>query len=116
MKKNLRSVFQRFRDHGVVIYPKKAKLGLSELEYIGHTVDKDGLHFSNEKRLEVLNFPKPTTQKHVQMFLGLANYFRDHVSHITELLVPLREMIVQYDKRKKVIWNEQRELAFEKAK
>ena len=114
--KNLRSVFQRFRDHGVVIHPKKAKLGLSELEYIGHTVDKDGLHFSNEKRLEVLNFPKPTTQKHVQMFLGLANYFRDHVSHITELLAPLREMIVQYDKRKKVIWNEQRELAFEKAK
>jgi hypothetical protein len=114
--KNLRSVFQRFRDHGVVIHPKKAKLGLSELEYVGHTVDKDGLHFSNEKRLEVLNFPKPTTQKHVQMFLGLANYFRDHVSHITELLAPLREMIVQYDKRKKVIWNEKRELAFEKAK
>ena len=113
---NVRSVFQRLKDFNVVIHPKKAKLGLSTLEYVGHTVDKEGLHFSEEKRLEILNFPKPTNMKHVQMFLGLANYYRDHVPHITELLAPLREMILDYDKRKKVVWNEKRELAFEKAK
>ena len=113
---NVRAVFQRFREFGVVIHPKKAKLGLTELEYVGHLIDKTGLHFSQEKRLEVLNFPTPSTQKHVQMFLGLANYFRDHVSHITELLAPLREMIVDYDKRKKVVWTPDRLAAFERAK
>ncbi len=105
---NVKSVFQRFRDFGVVVHPKKAKLGLTELEYVGHVVDKEGLHFSKEKRIEVLNFPKPTTQKHVQMFLGLANYFRDHVANITELLAPLREMIVQHEKRKKIMWTTER--------
>lgn len=113
---NVKSVFQRFRDFGVVVHPKKAKLGLTELEYVGHVVDKDGLHFSKEKRIEVLNFPKPTIQKHVQMFLGLANYFRDHVANITELLAPLRDMIVQYEKRKKIMWTPERELAFKNAK
>ena len=113
---NVKAVFQRFRDHGVVVHPKKAKLGLSELEYVGHVVDKEGLHFSEEKRIEVLNFPRPTTQKHIQMFLGLANYFRDHVANITELLAPLRELIVQYDKRKKVIWTPDRIAAFDKAR
>lgn len=113
---NVKSVFQRFREFGVVVHPKKAKLGLTELEYVGHLIDHTGMHFSKEKRLEVLNFPQPTTQKHVQMFLGLANYFRDHVARITELLAPLREMIEDYDKRKKVIWTPEREAAFEKAK
>ena len=113
---NVRTVFNRFRERGVVVHPKKAKLGLNQLEYVGHVVDKEGLHFSEKKRLEVLNFPKPTTQHHVQMFLGLANYFRDHVKNITELLSPLRDMIEQYEKRKKVIWTPHREEAFEKAK
>ena len=113
---NVKAVFQRFRDFGVVVHPKKAKLGLSELEYVGHVVDSEGLHFSKEKRIEVLNFPRPTIQKHVQMFLGLANYFRDHVANITELLAPLRELIVQYERRKKIMWTPERIEAFDKAK
>ena len=105
----------RMADHhqyGVVIHPKKAKLGLKELEYVGHLMDKNGLHFSKEKRLEVFNFPKPATQRHVNMFLGLVNYFRDHVSHITELLALLREMIEDYQKHKKVVLILQREWTF----
>ena len=87
---NVRTVFQRFRKFGVVIHPKKAKLGMKELEYVGHLINKNGLHFSKEKRLEVFNFPKPAvTQRHVNMFLGLVNYIRDHVRHITELLALL---------------------------
>ena len=81
---NVRTVFQRFRKFGVVIHPNKAKLGLKEFEYVGHLIDKNGLHFSKEKRLEVFNFPKPVTQRHVNMFLGLVNYFRDYVRHITD--------------------------------
>ena len=113
---NVRTVFQRFRKFGVVIHPKKAKLGMKELEYVGHLIDKNGLHFSKEKRLEVFNFPKPVTQRHVNMFLGLVNYFRDHVRHITELLAPLRDMIEDYNKHKKVVWTLEREEAFTKAK
>ena len=113
---NVRTVFQRFRDYGVVVHPKKAKLGMKELEYVGHLIDKHGLHFSKTKRLEVFNFPKPVTQRHVNMFLGLVNYFRDHVHHITELLAPIREMIEDYNKHKKVVWTPQREEAFTKAK
>ena len=63
---------------------------MKELEYVGHLIDKNGIHFSKTKRLEVFNFPnKPVTQRHFNMFLGLVNYFRDHVRHITELLAPL---------------------------
>ena len=33
---NLRSVFQRLRDHNVAANPRKTKLGLTQVEYVGH--------------------------------------------------------------------------------
>jgi hypothetical protein len=38
----------------------------------------------------VLEFPLPTTKKRLEAFLGLGNYFRDHIPQCTELFKPLR--------------------------
>ena len=77
----LRSVFHRFRKSGITLNPAKCKLGLSQVEYVGHTIDKDGLHFTRERLDSVLQIPRPTTKKQLKSFLGLANYFRDHIKN-----------------------------------
>ena len=49
------------------------------------------------------------------MFIGLATYFRDHVPNITEMLKPLRDMILVAkgaNLSKKLIWTEERIAAF----
>jgi hypothetical protein len=74
--------------------PKKTKLGLSEVEYVGYVVSSEGTSFTGEKRLKVFDFPLPETHRDILMFIGLANYFRDHVPDITEMLKPLRDMIL----------------------
>ena len=79
---NVRKVFSRLREFNVAVNPKKTKLGLEEVEYVGHVVSSTGISFTPEKRLKVLNFPRPQTQKALLQFIGLANYFRDHVPHI----------------------------------
>ena len=71
-------MFQRFKESGITLNPKKCKLGLTQIEYVGHTINKDGLHFTREKLDSVLNFPKPKTKKQLKSFIGLANYFRDY--------------------------------------
>jgi hypothetical protein len=45
------------------------------------------------KRLKALHFPLPETQKNLLQFIGLANYFRDHVPNMTEMVQPLRKLI-----------------------
>ena len=44
---NLRKVLQRLRDHNVAANPKKTKLGLTQVEYVGHLIsassDKEGI-------------------------------------------------------------------------
>ncbi len=90
---NVRKVFERLREFNVAVNPKKIKLGLAEVEYVGHVVSVTGTSFSEEKRLKVLDFPLPETQKNLLQFIGLANYFRDHAPRMTEMVQPLRKLI-----------------------
>jgi hypothetical protein len=55
-------VFDRLREFNVAVNPKKTKLGLAEVEYVGHVVSATGTSFTEEKRLKVLQFPLPETQ------------------------------------------------------
>jgi hypothetical protein len=47
-------------------------------------------------------------------FIGLANYFRDHVPNMTEMVKPLRDMIPlgKYQRTGKLIWATDSSAAF----
>ena len=89
---NVRTVFTRLREFNITVNPKITRLGLAQVEYVGHLVSSQGISFTEAKRLKVLDFPRPLTEKQLLMFIGLVNYFRDHVPHMTELMKPLRDM------------------------
>ena len=114
---NLRKVFLRLREHNVAANPRKTKLGLTQVEYVGHLISAEGTSFTDEKRLKVLNFPLPQSKKALLQFLGLGNYFRDHVPNMTELCKPLRDMCPtdkSYRSNGKLEWTPERIHAFEK--
>ena len=52
----------------------------------------------------------------MKSFLGLANYFRDHIPGYSEIAKPLQDMIINYEKLKKVIWTSKAEESFTKMK
>lgn len=91
---NLERVLQRFRERNVVLHPDKAKIGLTQLEYVGHVINEHGLQMSEEKKGKVLDFPLARTGKNLKQFLGLVNYFRDHVRDFTGLAYPLQQMLL----------------------
>ena len=76
---NCRSVFRRCLEHNITLNPSKCALWLAQVEYVGHTINCDGLHFTRDKVDSILNFPRLTTKRQVKVFIGLANYFRGHV-------------------------------------
>lgn len=113
--RNLESVFKRLRMHKVTLNPKKCRFGLTSVEYVGHIISADGVSFSKEKREKVLNFPLPQTQKQLQAFLGLVNYFRDHVPQMTEHERPLRDLMDTSKKNFTLVWNTHAEQHFYEA-
>ena len=87
-------MFERLREFNVTVNPAKTKLGLSEVEYVGYVISITGTSITEEKRLKVLQFPLPETQKDLLQFIGVANYFRDHVPNMTEIVQSLRKLIL----------------------
>ena len=110
---NLEKILARFRTFGITVNPEKCKLGLTEIEYVGHTINSDGLHFTREKLDSVLNFPLPITQADLKSFVGLANYFRDHVGNASILMQPLHDLMKPFQPKKGLIWSEEGKEAFE---
>ena len=82
------------------------ELGLDEVEYVGHLISSTGTSFTSEKRLQVLDSPLQETEKALLQFIGLVNYFRDHVPRMTEMVQLLRQLIgiKKYRGSKKLNW------------
>ena len=112
----LEEVFKRFSYSGITLNPSKCKLGLTRVEYVGHTIDENGLHFTRSKLDKVLNFPRPETKKKMKSFIGLANYFRDHIANHSNRVQLLQESVANYTKRhasQKITWTPALTSAFE---
>jgi hypothetical protein len=111
---NTRKVLGRLREKKVTANPDKTRLGLKEVEYVGHLISSTGTSFTEEKRVQVLDFPLPETEKALLQFIGLVNYFRDHVPKMTEMVQPLRNLMdmKNYKGSKKLTWTEEAIEAF----
>ena len=111
---NLRAVLERLNERGITVNPAKCKFGVETVAYVGHVVSSEGLTMSEEKKAKVLDFPIPDTTKQLRGFLGLVNYFRDHVRGYAATCAPMHALTTQTGKR--IQWTDEAERAFEKIK
>ena len=66
---NLRAVFTRLRTHKVTLNPNKCKFGLESVEYVGHTIDRKGIHFFEGKARQSGSNTKTTCDERTAVFL-----------------------------------------------
>ena len=66
--------------------PDKTFLGISEIEFVGHFFTGEGMTFSPEKLQKVYDFKRPEYVSEMLAFLGLINYFRDHIQDAATLI------------------------------
>ena len=112
----LELIFERFRLYNIKVSPTKCEFGTHELEVLGHTIDGSGIHFSREKLEGVNGVTLPQTGTQLHSFLGLANYFRNHVNNVHVLEQPLRQILKQYPGSRRITWLPTSIAAFEKLK
>ncbi len=61
----------------------------------------------------MLDFTFPEKkQKHLRSFLGLVNYFRDHVKGLSSMVKPLSDMVNPYRKNTLTTWSPEMEQVF----
>ncbi|PRP73277.1 hypothetical protein PROFUN_16521, partial [Planoprotostelium fungivorum] len=72
-------------ENGFRLNITKCKWALTHITFLGHIVDAVGSRVNPAKLADCENWPKPTTGKHIQQFLGFVNYWRDNIPLLSSL-------------------------------
>ena len=89
---NLVTLFERLRAVGLKLQSDKCKFLRPELEYLGHSITKDGCKLKPNKISAVSNFKRLTNRKEVMPFPGLEGYYRKFIKNFSTIAKPLTEL------------------------
>ncbi len=113
---NLRQLFTRLREHGLVINVEKCVFGASSIQFLGHHLSAEGVGLLPENVSAVTDFPRPSTVKELQ-FLGMVNFCRHFLPGAARALKPLTDCLWGGPKGPTAVeWNGEREAAFMEVK
>ncbi|XP_033224799.1 uncharacterized protein LOC117177867 [Belonocnema kinseyi] len=117
-EKHLRIVFQRLKDFALRLNISKCQFGKSELEFLGHLVNRDGVKPTPEKVQAIVQFPKRRTIVELRRFLGLVNFYRRSLPQAAYVQAPLHSYLSDSRKndRREIEWTHEAEEAFVKIK
>lgn len=115
---HLRTVLQRLEDNGITINPSKCIFGQQEVQFLGFTVSKEGIKPPAEKVRAIIDYAKPNTIEELRRFLGMINFYREHIPKASEIQAPLHDYLHNTKKRDKTMieWNDEATKAFEACK
>ena len=83
------------------------------IEYLGHIIDKDGLHPTEEKVRAIKEAPKPRNISELRSFFGIINYYSRFLPNLSTKLAPLYQLL---QKDTKWTWGRKQNEAFKAAK
>jgi predicted aspartyl protease len=106
--KNLQEALERFRQFGLKLKPRKCSLFQREVEFLGRKVSHNQVAMTEEDIAVVKAWPVPTCAKHVERFMGLANYHRGFIKDFSHLAAPLYAVTG----KKQFVWEEEQIGAF----
>ena len=72
---NLQKALERLKAAGFHLKREKCKFFQSQVQYLGHIIDKESIRPVPEKIKAIVDMPKPKNPKELRSFLGMVNYY-----------------------------------------
>ena len=111
-RKLVRQVLQILRDNKLTCKPDKCEFEVQETEYLGHIIAPGVVKMDPAKVEGVTQWPTPTCKKHVQGFLGFANFYRRFIKDFSKVAGPLNRLTGLSEWK----WTEEEQKAFDTIK
>ncbi|UYV76822.1 hypothetical protein LAZ67_14002105 [Cordylochernes scorpioides] len=103
---DLTEVLDRLRKYGLQVRPSKCQLFQEEVIFLGHRVDKEGIH-PKEKNIEkIKDMSPPKTVSGVRRFLGAVGFYRKFIAGFSEIAAPLYELTKKGTRKKFMIFTD----------
>ena len=107
---HLEKVFLKLRAPGLKLEPKKCDLFQTQVNYLGHVLNKTGIRPDPKKLKAVRDWERPKTVTQVRSFTAFCNYSRKFVKIFAEVAKPLYCLT---SKGVKFTWEKEHEDAFQ---
>ena len=83
----------KFREAGLKINAAKSTSCLFEKQYLGYTLNREGIAPQTKEIDTILQLSPPTKVKELRTFLGMVQYHRDMWENQSKILAPLTDLV-----------------------
>ncbi len=112
--RHVTQVLQRLRQHHLFLKAEKCEFHKTTIHFLGYIITPTGVQMDPKKNDAVRSWPRPTTVKELQRFLGFANFYRRFVAHYSQVAAPLTSLLKR--KTHSISWAPEAEQAFHQLK
>ena len=114
----LDKMLEAYAKSGLKINPAKCQLFKKEVEYLGHIVNERGIRPPPEFTSSVRNWSLPENKQQIRSFLGMANYYRNHIKDFAEMTKPWNNALAGTNstKNSKIVITPEMEQSFHRLK
>ena len=91
-------------ERGYKVSCAKAQMVQTKVTYLGVQITHRSRRLSSDRIQGILQLPSPTTQKQLQIFLGLIGYYRIWIPNYGLIAQPLYEILKGWDDSIPLMW------------
>ncbi len=112
-RKQVRLVLERLRSAQLYAKAEKCEFHRAEIEFLGYIISPSGVNMDSKKVSAITSWPVPKSVHDIQVFLGLANFYRRFVKGFSKIALPLTALLA---KNAEFIWSPSAQQAFDTLK
>ena len=88
-------VFDRVKSAGLTLNKSKCEFDRSEITFLGHIIDGNGLRPDPSRIQAIQDFQAPTDVSKLRSFLGMINYVGRFIPNLSDIVRPLNQLLCQ---------------------
>jgi hypothetical protein len=89
---HLEQLFIRLKQNGLKLNLDKCTFASEQVSYLGFLITGEGIAPGTDKLAAIKQFPLPRTLKEVRSWVGLCNFFREHVLDFNKYSAPMTKL------------------------
>ncbi|XP_042871743.1 protein NYNRIN-like [Penaeus japonicus] len=115
LNKDLRSLLDRLRLHGLTAGVSKCFFGYNKINYLGVVLGKNVIEPPEERIKAIQSMPLPETKKELRSFIGTISYYRKFIPNFADISAPMNQLLKK-NSSNKLNWNNDQVASFHELK
>ena len=99
-------ILEVLRKHKLYAKIQKCEFHKTSMTFVGYLVSAEGIGMDPAKVAAITEWPRPSSVREVQSFLGFANFYRKFIADYSGIASPLTNLTRKVVKRSRFTWSE----------